>query len=49
MISQPLGDLPPNCSLTNSVAFIEPDHVLGMILDTGDVEWVRQTLKHITL
>lgn len=47
MISQALGDLPPNCSLTNSLVFIELDHVLDVILDTGEVEWVRQILKQI--
>lgn len=33
MVSQALCDLPPNCSLTHSFGFIEPDRVLGMILD----------------
>ena len=38
MTSQALCDLAPNCSFANSVTFIEPDCVMGAMLDPGDAE-----------
>lgn len=38
MTPQALCDLTPNCSFANSVMFIEPDCVMGAILDPGNAE-----------